>query len=177
MARPLRIPIDDGVNDWDALFNDNLAIVLDAPLPLPEPAGLTEANVQATYAAASYAECVVWLTHSVVGKTLYYSDGTDWIPLANGPRAPVRNLTAGATQAAADVRVRYTGAGAVTFAFLAVASWKGRTIVIRNDAALAITLDPNGAELINGAATIALAAGSTASVYNDGSALYAGIMT
>lgn len=175
MARPLRIPIDDGVNDWDALINDDLAIILDAPLPLPEPAALTEGNVQATYPAASYAECIVWLTHSVVGKTLYYSDGTDWVPF--GPRFPTRGLTATATQAAADVRIRYTGAGAVTFNFLAAASWKGRRITIRNDAVLAITLDPNGAELINGSATITLAAGSTAEVYNDGSALYAGIMT
>ena len=34
MSRPLRIPIDDGVNDWDALVNDNLIELFDAPLPI-----------------------------------------------------------------------------------------------------------------------------------------------
>lgn len=174
MARPVRIPIDDGVNDWDALLNDDLAIILDAPFPIPEPAGLTEANVQSTYPAASFAECVVWLTHSVVGKTLYYSDGTDWIPL--GPRLPERSITATTTQLAADVRIVATS-GTVTVNMLAVASWKGRTVVIRNDSGNNLTIDPNGAELVNGAATKTVPTGSTAVVYNNGTSLEAGLMS
>jgi len=176
MARPTRIPIDDGVNDWDALLNDDLAILLDAPLPLPEPAGLTESNLQSTYPAASYAECIVWVNHSVVGKTLYYSDGTDWIPLPNGPRSPERSISATTTQAAADVRIRITS-GTVTLNLLAVASWKGRTLVVRNDSGNNATLDPNGAETINGAATLTLPTGSTAVLYDNGTSVEAGTMS
>lgn len=176
MARPTRIPIDDGVNDWDALINDNLEAIFDGPLPVHASASLTEANVESTFPAASYDRCIVWVNHSVVGYTLYWSDGTSWIPL--GAREPSTNLTATTTQVRADVRVRYTGAGSVDYDFLAAASWAGRTVVIRNDAGASINLDPNGSETINGGGAgspLVLAVGSTARVYSTGTALFADI--
>lgn len=176
MSRPLNIPIDDGVNDWDALLNDNLEILFDGPLPIHEDAALTESNVESTFPAAQYDRCLVWINHSVVGYTLYFSDGTAWIPF--GARLPQTSLTATTTQVRGDVWVRYTGAGAVDYDFLAAASWAGREITIRNDAVLAINLDPDGTETINGGAAgvaLSLAAGSTARVRSTGTALVAAI--
>lgn len=174
MSRPIKIPIDDGVNDWDALLNDDLDIVFDGPLAIHESATLTESNLQATFPAAQHDRCLVWVNHSVVGYTLYWSDGTDWIPF--GPRAPERSISATATQAAADMRIRIT-AGTVTLNLLAVASWKGRTLVVRNDSGNNLTIDPNGAETINGAATQTVPTGSTAVIYNNGSTVESGIMS
>lgn len=176
MARPTRIPIDDGVNDWDALINDNLEALFDGPLPVHASASLTESNLESTFPAASFDRCLVWVNHSVVGYTLYWSDGTSWIPF--GARQPATNLTATTTQVRADVFVRFTGAGSVDYDFLAAASWAGRTVVIRNDAGAAIDLDPNGSETINGGGAgvaLSLAAGSTARVYSTGAALFADI--
>jgi len=177
MSRPLNIPIDDGVNDWDALINDDLEIILNGPLPIHESASLTESNLQSTFPAAQYDRCLVWVNHSVVGYTPYWSDGTAWIP-AQGFRLPQTSLTATTTQVRADVWVRFTGAGAVDYDFLPAAQWAGREITIRNDAILAINLDPDGTETINGGAAgspLSLAAGSTAHVRSTGAALFAAI--
>lgn len=176
MARPLRIAIDNGVNGWDTLLNDNLELVLDAPIPIPQPSGLTESNIQATYPAASYDRCLVWVNHSVVGYTLYWSDGTAWIPL--GARLPQTSLTATTTQVRGDVWVRFTGAGSVDYDFLPAASWAGREVVIRNDSSATINLDPDGTETINGGgggSPLVLAIGSTARVRSSGTALFASI--
>ena len=173
MSRPVRIPIDDGLNDWDALINDDLTILFDAPIPLPQPAGLTESNLQATYPAASFDRCVVWANHSVVGYTLYWSDGTAWVPV-QGIRSPKTQLTATTTQVRADVFVRFTGAGSVDYDFLTASAWAGRTVTIRNDASAAIMLDPNASELINGVSgSLSLGVGLTAVVYSDGTELFA----
>ena len=176
MSRPLRIPIDAGVNDWQALINDDLEILFDGPLPPHADAALTEANVQSNFPAAQYDRCLVWVNHSVVGYTLYWSDGTAWIPF--GARKPQTSLSATTTQVRADVWVRYTGAGGVDYDFLAAADWAGREVTIRNDAAGAINLDPNGSETINGGGAgvaLSLAAGSTAVVRSSGTALTAAI--
>ena len=177
MSRPLNIPINDGVNDWDALINDNLEIILDGPFPIHEDAALTESNLQSTFPAASFDRCLVWVNHSVVGRTLYWSDGTAWIPV-QGVRLPQTSLTATTTQVRGDVWVRFTGAGSVDYDFLAAADWAGREITIRNDSGAAINLDPNGSETINGGGAgvaLSLAAGSTARVRSDGTALFASI--
>lgn len=179
MSRPVRIPINDGVNDWDALINDNLVELFDAPIPLPQPASLTESNLQSTYPAASFDRCVVWVNHSVVGYTLYWSDGTAWIPV-QGIREPQTNLTATTTQVRGDVRVRFTGAGSVDYDFLPAAQWAGRTVVVRNNAGAAINLDPDGTETINGGGAgspLSLAVGSTARIYSTGTALLADVAT
>lgn len=176
MARPTRIPIDDGVNDWDALVNDNLTLLLDAPIPVHASASLTESNLESSFPAASYDRCIVWVNHSVVGYTLYWSDGTAWIPL--GARKPQTSLTTTTTQVRADVWVRFTGAGSVDYDFLPAAQWAGREITVRNDSGAAINLDPDGSETINGGGAgvaLSLAAGSTAVVRSSGTALTASI--
>jgi hypothetical protein len=177
MSRPLKIPVDNGVNSWDSLMNDDLDILFSGPLPIHESASLTESNVQSTFPAASYDRCIVWVNHSIVGHTPYWSDGTAWIPV-KGVRQPQTNLTATTTQVRGDVRVRYTGAGSVDYDFLPAAQWAGRTVEIRNDSGAAINLDPDGSETINGGGAgspLSLAVGSTARVYSTGSALFADI--
>lgn len=177
MSRPLKIPIDNGVNDWDALVNDDLDILFDGPIAVHESASLTESNLQATFPAAQYDRCLVWVNHSVVGYTLYWSDGTAWIPV-QGVRLPQTSLTATTTQVRGDVWVRYTGAGSVDYDFLPAAQWAGREITIRNDSGAAINLDPDGSETINGGGAgvaLSLAAGSTARVRSTGTALFAAI--
>ena len=176
MSRPLRIPVDNGVNSWDSLLNDNLIELFDAPLPIHTSASLTESNVQSTFPAASFDRCLVWVNHSVVGYTLYWSDGTAWIPMS--ARLPQTSLTATTTQVRADVWVRYTGAGSVDYDFLPAADWAGREVTIRNDSSATINLDPNGSETINGGGAgspLVLAVGSTAVVRSSGTALFASV--
>lgn len=176
MARPSYVDIASGNQGWDGRMDDNFDIAGSAPIPIYENAGLTESNVTGTFPPAQYDRCFVWVNHSVIGYTLYWSDGAAWIPYGV-ERMPERALSATTSQAASDKFVRFTGAGAFDYDFLAVASWKGRTVWVRNDCTAAINLDPNGAELINGSSTsISLATGKTAMVYNSGSALYAGIL-
>jgi len=179
MARPLRISVDNGLQSWDTLLNDNLIILFDGPIPIHANASLTEANLQTNFPAASHDRCIVWVNHSVIGYTLYWSDGTTWIPM-EGPRKPTRSSSVTTTQLAADVRVQFTGAGTVDFDFLTASAWTGRNVIVRNDAAAAINLDPNGSETINGGGAgvpLALPAGSTATIYSNGTSLEASIQT
>lgn len=176
MARPVYVDIASGNNGWDGRMDDNFDVAGSAPMPIHESASLTESNLEATFPAAQYDRCVVWVNHSIVGYALYWSDGTSWIPYGS-ERMPKREVSATTTQLAADKWVRFTGAGSVDYDFLAVASWKGRTVYIRNDSSGNVNLDPNGTENINGSSTsLVLATTKTAVVYNDGSALFAGIM-
>ena len=77
MARPARDTIQNGVNGWDATINDNLIRLFDRPLAIHEHTG-DESDLAATFAAASYDNCLVWVDHTVTGWTLYHSDGSTW---------------------------------------------------------------------------------------------------
>lgn len=83
--------------------------------------------------------------------------------------------TAGYTALAADRGkvIRYTGAGGVTLTLTAAATLgDGWSTVLRNDSSGTITIDPNGAETINGAATLAVSAGNSVIVYCNGTLFY-----
>jgi hypothetical protein len=82
MARPARDTIQNGVNGWDATINDNLIRLFDRPLPVHEHTG-DESDLAATFAAASYDNCLVWVDHTVDGWTLYHSDGSTWASLSS----------------------------------------------------------------------------------------------
>lgn len=77
MARPTRLPIVSSQQGWDAPLETNLQNIMDKPFPMPETA-LTELTIQATYPAASYDRCMIWLEHTVNGWELWFSDGTTW---------------------------------------------------------------------------------------------------
>lgn len=175
MARPVMVPILSGVQGWDGDVSDNFEVLFDNPLPIPQPAGLTESNLQSTFPAASYDRCVVWVNHSVVGYTLYWSDGTGWIPVL-GIRSPKRESSATISQLRADAFVRFTGAGGVDYDFLTASAWAGRSVIVRNDSSGNVNLDPNASELINGvSSSLVLAATKTATIYSDGTELFAAI--
>lgn len=176
MSRPIKVDILSGVQGWDGDVDDNFEVLFDAPIPLPQPASLTESNLQSTYPAASFDRCVVWVNHSVVGYTLYWSDGTGWIPVV-GIRSPKRQSSVTITQLREDVFVRFTGAGVVDYDFLTASAWAGRTVVIRNDSVGMVSLDPNASELINGVSgSLVLMPTKTAHVYSDGTELFAAIL-
>ena len=80
MARPSRDTIQSGVNGWDASVNDNFTRTFDRPIAIHEHAG-DESNLAATFAAASYDNCIVWVDHTVDGWTPYHSDGSTWAKL------------------------------------------------------------------------------------------------
>lgn len=88
-----------------------------------------------------------------------------------GLNALVNEQTAGYTAVTSDRNklIHYTGAGGVTLAFDPAATLlDGWSTVVRNDAATAITLDPNGGELIDGAASLTLEPTRAINIYCTG---------
>lgn len=172
MSRPLPVNISSLGAAWDSDVDGNFDKTFTQPFPIHESASLTEANVQSTFPAASFDRCLVWVNHSVIGYTLYWSNGASWIPYGSEKRT-IRTSSTTTSQVITDKVVRFTGAGAVDYDFLTASAWAGVSVTVRNDAALAINLDPNSTELINGSATsLALAAGASATIYSDGTSLY-----
>jgi len=177
MGRPTKNDVDSGIQNWHQKIDDNDEAILNAPFPIHEHTG-DETDLQSTFAAAAYDRCFVWVDHTTLGWTLYWSDGTNWIPYSDYKR-DLNGLSATTTQAIGDAFVRFTGTGTLDYDFLAAASWAGRTVEIRNDMTSGtLNLDPNGTEQINGGGAgtpLVLAIGSTARVYSDGTTLYASV--
>lgn len=69
--------------------------------------------------------------------------------------------------------IRFTGSGGFTLAFTAAATLgEGWNVMLRNDSTGTITLDPNGAEQIDGGTTLSLLPGQSCTVVCTGSAFY-----
>lgn len=77
MPRPENVPMQAGVAGWDSIANDNFSKILDTPYPIPLHSG-DQTDLEATYPAASYDKCWVFVEHTVDGWTIYESDGTNW---------------------------------------------------------------------------------------------------
>ncbi len=178
MTRPATVPINSGNQGWDGDMDDNFDVVANAPLPIHEDAAITTlAALQTAFPAAAHDRCFIWINLTTYGYTLCWSNGTSWITYGMEKR-PVRVSSVTTSQVITDKFVRFTGAGTVDYDFLAAASWPGGTVEVRNDTSGAVALDPNGTETINGGGAgtpLSLAAGSTARIYSDGSALYASV--
>lgn len=178
MARPSPTPINSGNQGWDGEIDDNFDILSDAPIPIKERSDITSlALLEMAYPAASHDRCFIWANLTTYGYTLCWSNGTAWITYGSEKR-PIRTSTVTISQLITDKLVRFTGAGAIDYDFLAAASWPGVEVIIRNDTAGVVNLDPNGSETINGGGAgvaLALAAGSTARAFSDGSALFASV--
>lgn len=164
MARPTLASISS-LQAWDAPLNDNLAKLASAPIPIHESASLTEANLQSTFPAAAHDRCLVWVNHTVVGYTLYESDGTRWRPF--GPRQPMRTNAGAITLGEADLFSRFTGTTA-TWGLAPVANMAGYEIVVKNDGSGNLTLDANASETIDGATTLVVASGDSVRLHCDG---------
>lgn len=77
MARPTKNDINSGNQGWDGPMDDNFEVLFNGPLPMPVHSG-TEANLASTYPASSYDRCWIMVNHSILGWTVYVSDGTNW---------------------------------------------------------------------------------------------------
>ena len=178
MTRPTLTPVTSGAQGWDGFIDDNFDVLADAPLPVKERSDITSlASLETAYPAAAHDRCIIWINLTTFGYTLCWSNGTSWIPYGNEKR-PKTESAVTLAQTIQHKFVRFTGAGTVDYDFLAAASWAGVTVTVRNDTSGTVSLDPNGSENINGSSSsLALAAGSTATVYSDGSALFASIQS
>ncbi len=90
-----------------------------------------------------------------------------------GLNALINSQTAGYTALESDRNklIHYTGAGGFTLALTAAATLlDGWSVVVRNDAASSITINPDGAELIDGAATLTLEPTRAINIYCTGAA-------
>lgn len=157
MARPLLIDVDQGLEGWDAFLQTDLETVFKGPLPIHENASLTEANLAATFPAANYDRCIVWVNHTVYGYTLYRSDGTNWHSF-DAQRRVSRNITGAVTLTTAEVADIITCSGTLpyTVTLPTATTMRGRTITFKTLVAGTLTIDGSGAETIDGAATITI---------------------
>lgn len=180
MTRPSIVGINSGNQGWDGAMDDNFDVLAEGPLPIYESAAITSLTaLETAFPAAAHDRCFAWINLTTYGYTLCYSNGAAWGTYGT-ERRPVRSSSVTITQLITDRFVRFTGAGTVDYDFLAVASWPGMTVEVRNDTSGVVSLDPNGSETINGGGAgvaLSLPAGSTARIYNDGAALYAAIST
>jgi len=174
-TRPTKNTFSSGVAGWDGPIGDNDEVLFDGPIPIHEHSG-DETDLQSTFPFSMYGNCFVWVNDTTLGWTLYHTDGNSaWKPYGDDKRKIV-NTASTRAQVSSDQFVRFTATG--DYDFLAVASWPGETVVIRNDSGGNVNLDPNSTENINGSSSaLVLADGETATVFNTGSELFASIQT
>ena len=83
MAKPTFTPptVAGTAAGWDADVQDGFdqvkEVFVDAPMPIPKHVG-DESDLEATWPAASYQECIAFVNHTVDGLILVFSDGTVW---------------------------------------------------------------------------------------------------
>lgn len=89
MSRPARLPIDSGLQGWDAQVDDNFETILDDPFPVPQVA-----NDAALPTASLFDRCLVT---TIDNGYLYLSDGSVWqrVPQNVPDRADTSGLTLG----------------------------------------------------------------------------------
>lgn len=174
MARPLKLDIDSGIQNWDGKIDDNFEVLFDGPLPMHASATLTEANLASSFPPASYDRCLVWVNHTVYGYLLYVSDGSVWRPYGHDRR--ITTAVAGATSLnGREQVVLLSGSPPYTVTLPAAANWKGKTIVFKLlVAGGTVTLDGNGAETIDGALTYTglNAQYARVTLFSDGTAIH-----
>ncbi len=160
MSRPTRTAIVSGQQAWDSVVNDDFKLVFNRPFAMcqqktDESTALTESNLAASYAAASYSECYVWVNHSVRGYTLYRSNGTSWEIVRGATRLYERALSGITTLAEYDDIV-VCGGTTYTVTLPPASGQAGRVIYVKRTSSGTITVDGNGSETIDGALTLSM---------------------
>lgn len=155
MARPTPTTISQGLEGWDAFLNTNFANTFTKPFPIHENASLTEATLAATFPAASYDRCLVWVNHTSYGYLLYQSNGTDWLPYAQAERSLSRTVTGSATLTSAETSSLILAGGSLpyTINLPAASTMRGRRLSFKTLVSGTLTIDASGAETIDGALT------------------------
>lgn len=154
MSRPERIPLVNGQQAWDSVVNDDFKLVFNRPLAIcqeqtDESTTLTESNLAASYAAASFSECFVWVNHSVRGFTLYRSNGTTWEIVRGATRLYARSISALATVQDYD-DIIICGGTTYTLTLPTAVGQSGRVLYIKRNSSGTITVDGAGSETIDG---------------------------
>ncbi len=163
MSKPQREQIQNGLNGWDAIVNNDFIKIFDRPFPLFRHTG-TETNLASSFPPGSYDESIVWVNHSALGLTGYVShpahpSGTPtWVQARRRLNLRPRITKTGATTLTSDeVQVILTTAGAGYPTTLApVAQMVGEEVMLKNISTQVMTVDGNGTELIDGALTYSL---------------------
>ncbi len=161
MSRPTRIEIDNGTAAWDTVVNDDFTYLFDRPLAIAEHAG-DESDLEATFPAASYDRCLIWVDHSTDGWTIYFSDGAIWDALSTGggPGGSsilvIESISAVGTIADATTLAVLSGTTYTATLPAAATVGAGWILYAKKTASGNITLDGNASETIDGSATYVL---------------------
>ncbi len=171
MARYARQIPAAGELGWDARINDNFQNVLDRPLPLVKHAG-DLASLQSAFPANQFDQALAICQYSTTsgdGLIFALSDGVAWRALSGWQlsqrRLITENPTSPLTVDAGHDTVYKSNGTALTVNLPEIAGAQvGRVIWAKNKAGTAnnLTLTPNGANTIDGAATLVLTPGQSA---------------
>ena len=152
---------------WDAKVNDNELNTFDRPIPIHVHTG-DQTDLESTFAAASYDQCLVWVDHTVLGHVQYFSTGTAWE--IYHPKRGFRDVSGAGSINADDEVVRVAAGSTYTLTLPTATSAAGRTIVFKTiSGSSTITIDGNGAETVDSSAdTTLVGALATTTLYSDG---------
>jgi hypothetical protein len=115
----------------------------------------------------------VFTTGSGTGLKQVDSGAGGTLTVSVNPIVNAQTLAYTATTTDRGKVIRYTGAGGLTLSLDPAATLTdGWFTVLRNDSSGTITIDPNGAETINGAANLAVTAGNSVIIYCNGTLFY-----
>lgn len=177
MSRYARQIPNAGEAAWDTKINDNFQNVFDRPLPLIKHAG-DLASLGTAFPANQYDQALAICQYSTTagdGLILAVSDGSAWRALSGWQLSSRRLLTENPTSPLAVDNSHDTiykqNSTALTINLPALAaSNRGRVLWIKNKAGTTndITVTPNGADTIDGAATLTLTPGQSARLLSSG---------
>lgn len=176
MPRPTRLTVDNGTNAWDALMNSNFQNIYDRPLGMALHTG-DETDIEATFAAASYDKCFIWIDVVATGWELWFSNGTVWAKFepggaggGGGGAMTVQAISAvGTADSDENLLAVCTGTTYTVTLPSAATVGSGHRTTVKRKSSGTITLDGASADTIDGAATFDLDASDMAvSLVSDG---------
>lgn len=161
MSRYTRKIPGAGQASWDAEINDNFQNLFDRPLPIAEHAG-DESDLEATFPAASYDRCLIWVDHSVSGWKLYFSNGSAWAEFSTGggggggPMSIDLISTTDTIQSTENTLAVCSGTTYTVTLPSAATVGAGHRVTVKRTSSGTITIDGDTADTIDGAANFAL---------------------
>lgn len=178
MSRYARQIPGAGEAAWDSKVNDNFLNIFDRPLPLVKHAG-SLTSLQSTFPANQYDQALAICQYSATagdGLIFAVSDGTAWREMSAWQFFHrvifTENPTSPLTIDNSHNFVYKSNSTALTANLPAIAGAnKGRRIEFKNKAGTTnnLTITPNGSDTVDGAASLALTPGQSATLVSSGS--------